>query len=117
MSSQYRVQRTKNAIVLTHGASATTATASVALNGILLESFITTAAAVDSTATTTVNIKDSDGNVVYTKGSLAVDTTTKELLTADTRVPLSGTQTIEVVFSAAQTTADRTTTVVLLIER
>lgn len=115
-----RVGRPEYSIVLAHGASATTASQLVdedRLNGILRQVIITTAAAVDSSATTTVNILDADGNVVYTKGTLAANATSINLLTQDLSVPLSGDITVQVVFSAAQTSADRTTKVVLLVDR
>lgn len=118
MSSKYRVGRPTYSLTLAHGASATTVSTSDSnQNGILREVIITTAAAVDSTATTTVNILDADSNVVYTKSGVAVNTVSINLLTQDLSVPLSGTITVQVVFSAAQTSADRTTKVVLLVDR
>ena len=112
-----RIGRPKYSLALTHGASANTVTATDNHNGMLVEAIITTPAAVDGAATVTVNILDSDNNVVYTKGSLAANTTTKDLLAAGSQVPICGNYTVQVVFSANQTATDTTTTVVLLIDR
>lgn len=120
MGRMLRVGRLKYSLILAHGASATTVSQDISqenLNGILREVIITTAAAVDSSATTTVNILDADSNVIYTKSGIAVNTLSTNLLTQDLSVPLSGDITVQVVFSAAQTTADRTTKAVLLVDR
>lgn len=117
MSTKIRFQRRKVSLALVHGASATTASAAATLNGLLRQVIITTPAAVDGSATATVNILDSDSITIYTKSGVAVNTTSNNLLTGDLSVPLSGTQTVNVVFSAAQTATDTTTTVVLLIDQ
>jgi hypothetical protein len=122
--SQAKYLRSTNNITLTHGAGVTTAgtaaasaTTGTILNGNLQEVIITTPAAVDGAATVTANLIDQDGNTVWSSAALAVNTTTKTILTNDTRVPLSGEYQIALVFSAAQTTADRITKVVLLIDQ
>jgi hypothetical protein len=114
--AKFRIQRPKFSLALAHGASATTKTASATINGILREVIIKTPASVDNTATMTLNIIDSDNFVVYTKSGVAANTNSINLLTNDQRVPLAGTQTIQIVFSAAQDTTDTTTMVVLLVE-
>lgn len=116
--SSLRFGRPKLAVTLTHGASATTVTSATQnANGLIMEVITTTPAAVDSSATMTVSIADIDGNVIYTKASLAANTTTKDLLAAGSQVPLSGPYTVTTLYSAAQTTADRTASVVILIDR
>lgn len=117
MSSKQRIGRPKYSVALTHGAGATTASMTDNQNGMLMEAIIKTPAAVDASATVTVNILDSDSNVIYTKGTLAANTTTKDLLAAGSQVPISGSYTVQVVFSAAQTATDTITTVALLIDR
>lgn len=115
--SKFRIARNKYAIALTHGASATTATAAAAINGLLSEIIIVTPAAVDATATITVNIIDQDNVTVYTKSSIAANTTSVNLLANDAKVPLCGTQTVQIVFSAAQTVTDTTTSVICVVDR
>jgi hypothetical protein len=114
--SSFHISRRNTPVPLTHGASATTNQVAAAYNGILLEVIIKTPTAVDAAATITVNILDSDNNIVYTKSGIAANTTSINLLTNDLRVPLSGTQSIQVVFSAAQTATDTVTNVTLLIQ-
>lgn len=110
----YGIKRNQQVLALTHGASVTTAqNTNVALNGLLDQINIMTPAAVDGSATATINIIDPDGITVYTKGSLAANTATKDLQT--TPIPLSGNYTIQVVFSANQTATDSTTKVTLLV--
>lgn len=115
MSSKQRIGRQKVSIALTHGAGVTQASSSAKLNGLLLQAIITTPAAVDGSATATIDILDSDNNVIYTKAGLTANTTTKD--TPATAVPLSGTETVRVTFSANQTATDSTTQVVLLVDR
>jgi hypothetical protein len=110
----YSIRRNSQAINLTHGASATTASnTNVKLNGLLRQVNAMTPAAVDSSATATINIIDVDGITVYTKAALVVNTKTKDLLT--TPIPLSGLYTVQVVFSASQTATDSITNVTLLV--
>lgn len=119
MSSSLRVGRPSFDVTLAHDTNATTASELVdedKLNGILRQVIVTTPDTVDSSATVTVNILDVDGNTVYTKDTLAADSTTLDLLAADAQVPISGDITVQVVFSADQT-ADRITKVVLLVDR
>src|SRR5438270_2849830 len=111
-----RIKRPKYSLSLTHGAGANTVQATATLNGLLREAIIKTPAAVDGAATLTLNIIDSDSFTVYTKSGIAANTNSINLLTNDLRVPLSGSYTIQIVFSANQTATDTTTAVVLLIE-
>lgn len=112
-----RVKRSSYSIKVTPGASITTAQQTDTLNGILREVIITPPAAVDASATITVSLADLDGNVVYSKGSLAANSGASiNLLTNDLRVPLSGQYTLEVTYSVAQPTTASTTKVVLYIE-
>jgi len=113
---RYGIRRPKYSIALTHGAGANTATATDTQYGILREVIIKTPTTVDGSATVTVNILDSDGFTIYTKSGVAANTTSINLLTNDQRVPISGSYTVQVVFSANQTATDTTTVVVLLIE-
>lgn len=116
MSQHYGIKRVNTALALVHGVAATTQTSSaVVLNGLLHEVLITAPAAVDAAATLTVNLIDQDGYTVYTKGALAAASVTLDLLSGIT-VPLSGSYTLQVVFSAAQTVTDTITNTVLLIE-
>ena len=124
-----RVKRGSYSITVTPGASVTTAVAQeqalgatglsnqVTLNGILREIFITAPASDDGSATITVTLADIDGNVQWTSTALAAGSgTNKTLLTNDQRVPLSGLYTLQVTYSANQTTTASTTKVVLYIE-
>lgn len=114
-NDQYNVKRRQNALALAHGASATTAQAAgVSLNGELWQVNTLAPAAVDASATLTVNVIDADGITVYTKGSLAANSKTGDKLTAP--VALSGLYTIQVVFSAAQTATDTVTNVNLIVK-
>lgn len=115
--SKFRISRKKYSLSLTHGAAATTASTTADLNGVLSEIIIKTPAAVDAGATATVNIIDSDTNTIYTKATLAANATSINLLTNDLKVPICGTVTVQVVFSAAQTATDTVTVVTLLIDR
>lgn len=112
-----RIRRTKLSIVLVKGASATNSSVDTQeLNGVLTGLLVKTGA-VDSSATVQVDLIDQDGYTAYTKGSIAASTRGVYVLTADTKVPLAGKVTVKVTFSAAQTTADRTTEVVFLTDR
>lgn len=124
-----RVKRGSYAIVVTPGAGVTTAVAQeqavgttglanvVTLNGILREVIILPPTAVDASATIGVSLTDSDGYLVYSKASLAANSGASiNLLTNDLRVPLSGKYTLQVTYSAAQTTTASVTKVVLLVE-
>lgn len=118
MSDKFRIRRYKQTLSLTAGAGANTASNTfVQINGILWEAVIITPAAVDGAATVTINIIDADNITVYTRAGLAANTTTKDLLTGDLRIPLCGLYTIQVVFSANQTATSTTTTAILLIDQ
>lgn len=111
----YRIGRNAQSLSLTHGTGVTTAqNTSVALNGKLWQVNAITPATVDGSATATINVIDQDGVTVYTKASIAANTAEGDKLT--TPVALSGNYTVQVVFSAAQTTHDSITKVNLLIE-
>lgn len=117
MSSKNRIGRPRYPLLLTHGASATTKSSSGDANGMLRQVIILAPAAVDASATFDIAVIDSDTNTIYSKTGLAAASKTLDLLTADTQVPLSGTYTVKVTFSAAQTATDTTTTVILLVDR
>jgi hypothetical protein len=115
--SKFRIRRYKKTLVLLFAGNSTVISATtIDLNGTLLALNVKTAAAVDSSATTSVSLTDLDGVVIYTKSGLAANGNTQTLLTNDARVPLSGTYTLTVTFSAAQT-ANRSTDVTLLMDR
>lgn len=119
MARLLRVGRLPYNVILAYATNATTVSQTITqenLNGILREVIITTPGTVDSSATVTVNVLDADSNVVYAKTGVAANTTSINLLTQDLSVPLSGNITLQVVFSASQT-ANRTTKVVLLVDR
>lgn len=116
--SSYRVRKVVSTVALTHGASATTAASSaVAIYGILRHVKVIAPATVDASATLTVNLLDSGGDIVYAKPGVAAAARSINLLTQDLSVPLSGNYTVQVVFSAAQTVTDTSTSVELLVDR
>jgi hypothetical protein len=88
------------------------------LNG-LLAGVIVVVPDLDSTNTATVEVKDVDGNVIYTKTAIAKSTTGKFFIDANNfplQLPLSGKHTVKITTSGAQT-ANRSFTVILLIKR
>ncbi|HEX4775084.1 MAG TPA: hypothetical protein VH234_06225 [Candidatus Saccharimonadales bacterium] len=115
--SKFQIQRYQVAIAVAHGAVASFKVQNVPLNGILLGHKLKSSAAGDGTPTITLNLKDADGDAVYSKASLATNTTTITDLTADQAVALASNFTIEALFSANQTVTDQTVTVTLLIQR
>ena len=84
--------------------------------GVLKKIKIITPATVDGSATVTINIKDSDGDVIWTKTGIAANTRSINLLTRDQEVPFVGIHSIQAVFSAVQDTTDSTTTVILIVD-
>ena len=119
MSNRYRIQRYEESLVLAFATDNNSIESSaISLNG-LLKGIILVVPDLTSTNTATINIKDVDGNVIYTKGSLA-ESTTHQIYLYDSNnalaVPLSGNHTIEIVTSGNQD-ANRTFSVALLIER
>lgn len=117
MSTAQRFARPVVSLFLPHAGGATTIGQAINQNGLLRQVIITAPAAVDASATLTINVLDSDNNVIYTKAAVAANTVSNNLLTQDLSVPLAGSQTVQVVFSAAQTVTDTTTKVALLIGR
>lgn len=117
--SKFTIQRFKKTLVLAFGTNPTTIASTAApING-LLSGVIVTVPNLDSTNTATINIKDEDGNTVYTKGTIAKSTTSQSYVDTNNhplRIPLSGNYTVEIVTSGDQT-ANRTFAVVLLINR
>jgi hypothetical protein len=90
----------------------------VKINGLLRGVKIKTPATVDNTATVGVGIADPDGDNAYSKTGVAVNTTNIEYNDANNQPlqkPLTGTYTINPLFSANQTTP-RNVIVTLLIE-
>lgn len=126
-----RYVRQTNTLNLVHGpgvvkasTGAASVTAGLPINGLLSAIIYTAPAAVDASATVTLSIYDQDGNIVWTKASIAAaaGTTIQNLTwngTAGTTVqpvPLSGYYEIRATYSAAQTATDSTVKVVTLIE-
>lgn len=115
MTGHSSIRRTSQALALVHGAGVTTVTVpGVKLNGLLGQVNILAPAVVDGAATLTINLIDADGITVYTKGSLAAASKTADKLT--TPLMLSGAYSVQVVFSANQTTNDSTTNVTLITQ-
>lgn len=119
MSKFSRIQKSTNAIAVAHAAQATFSKTGVALNGVLWQFKVKPTASADGAATITLNIIDSDGDTVYTKASITCSANVNQLttLSGDTRVPLSGTYTVQIVFSANQTTTDNSVVVTLMTDR
>ena len=114
------MQFVQNSIVLVVASHTTIATTTVALNGILRGVKAKSPAAVDSSATLKVDITDPDGDNVYTKSGIAVNTTNKDFFDTQTNpspmeVPVAGTYTITTTYSVAQAT-NRTSVVTLLVD-
>lgn len=113
-----RFGRLKFTLPLTHGASANTVTQNANyVNGLLRSAIVKAPASVDGSATLTLNILDVDSNIIYTKASIAANTTSINLLTQDLSVPIVGTYQVQIVFSANQTATDTSTGVVLIVDR
>lgn len=113
-----RIQRIPVTISLAYATDDNDAVSSaVTLNGKLL-GLIPVAPNLDSTNTYSVTLKDVDGYTIYTKASLAESVATPLFVDANNyalNVPVSGSHTIAIQTSGAQT-ADRTFTVILLVE-
>jgi hypothetical protein len=116
-SDSFAVRRPVTTIPLTHGTSVTTVTSgSIALNG-ELQMFKVKSGPVDASATLTLNIIDQDGDTVYTKASIASNTTViTDLEDTTGQIPLSGNYTLQIVTSAAQTATNNTFTITLYID-
>jgi hypothetical protein len=115
-----RIQFIKTDVPLVVASHTTIASVTVPLNGILRGVKAKTPAAVDGSATVKVDVNDADGDNVYTKSGIAVNTTNKDYFDIQTApnplaVPVAGTYTIITTYSATQAT-NRTTTVTLLME-
>ena len=115
-----RIQKFATTLVLDFGADDNQIISGsiVGLNG-LLHGILLDIPDLDSTDTVTITIKDADGNVIFTRASLAEST--KHVITEDSnnhplRLPLAGAHTITIDTSGAQT-ADRTFEIKLLIAR
>lgn len=114
-NDSYGIKRLAQVLSLTHGTGVTTVNnTNQKFNGELWQVNTITPAAVDGSATATINIIDADSCTVYTKGSLAANGKTADKLTSP--VLLSGLYTVQVVFSANQTATDSTTNVTLLVK-
>src|SRR5690349_15122732 len=91
-------------VVATH---TTIASVTIPLNGILRGVKTKTPAAVDSSATVKLDILDPDGDIVYSKSAIAVNTTNKDFFDTQTNPnpleqPVAGTYTLKTTYSAAQ---------------
>lgn len=117
--SKFRVQKSVSTIAVPASAQATFSALTVPLNGVLWQHKVKIVSNSDAAATMTLNIIDADGDVVYTKATISgsAGTVVGTVLTGDTRVPLNGLYTVQIVFSANQTTTANTVTVTLLIDR
>lgn len=88
------------------------------LSGRIMSVKIKTPAVVDNTATIAVLIKDVDGDTIYSKSGVAVNTTNVELKDSNNvplQIPVGGLVSINPTFSANQTTP-RNVIVTLLID-
>lgn len=116
--AKYRIQKSQTTIAVAHAAQAVFSTANVALNGILFLNKIKIASNSDGGATMTLALIDAEGDTVYSKSGVSGSAgTVVTQLTGDQRVALSGNYTVQVTFSANQTTTDNTLTVTLNIDR
>lgn len=127
---RFRILRNTSRLTITPGASATvastgaaSATAGLALNGLLQGVIYTAPASVDSSATVTFSVIDQDGNTVWSKtgvvaaaGSAQVNLTPNATAGTNQAVPLSGYYEVRATYSAAQPTTASTTEIVLLID-
>lgn len=114
-----RMQAKPISATLDTGVSTTVANATTTMNGYLRGVKVKTPAAVDSSATVTVTILDGDGDTIFTKSAVAVNTTTQDYLGSGSiplALPVANTYTVRATYSAAQST-NRTTTVTLLVEQ
>jgi hypothetical protein len=117
---KFRIQKLSTSVAVAHGATAIFNSASTyAANGILYAVKSKIASSSDASATYTVSIVDSDGDVVYSKAGISGTAgTVVTQLTGDQRAALADdTFTIRITFSANQTVTDNTVTVTLLIDR
>jgi len=111
-----RLTRKSIAISLAFATNATTADSGAqSLNGYLL-GYAIVVPVLDSTDTVTLNVKDADGNVIYTKATIAQNATTFVSLTGTNAIPLSGSETFEIVTSGNQT-ANRSFTVTPTVDQ
>lgn len=128
---RFRMARTTSTLTVVPGSGVVKSTTGAAssnsglpLNGLLQAIIYTVPASVDASATMTISIYDQDGNIVWTKGSLAAGAGTTILNltpngTAGTTVqsvPLSGYYELRNTYTAAQTSTASVTKVVLLID-
>lgn len=115
----YNIQRYKATLVIDVSEDAAViVSAPREFNGRLV-GVIPTAPNLDDSDTYTVAIKDVDGNTIYSKASLAESVASPQFVDANNhplRLPMSGNHTITITASGDQA-ADRTFTVVLLIDR
>lgn len=112
MSFERRIQRIKKTLVLDFSADDNQIISDAfEVNGIIRR-VVFVVPDLDSTNTATLTLKDVDGYEVYSDATVAESTTANEV----TDKAASGQHTLTVDTSGAQT-ADRTFTVVLLVER
>lgn len=116
--SKFRVAKNSTIVTVVHAAQATFSTANVALNGVLWTHKTKIASNSDAGATYTLNIVDDDSVVVYQKAGISGSSgSVITNLTGDTRIPLAGIYTVQIVFSANQTVTDNVVTVSLMIDK
>ena len=110
--SYSKIRKLSKPITLLYATNATTITATVELNGILMGISIS-APDLDSTDTYTASILDTQGGTVWSKASLVRNTVTSVYTDSNNYYfsqPLHGTNTLSIVTSGNQT-ANRTFTV------
>lgn len=70
--------------------------------------------------TATITLRDAEGNVIYTKGSLAVSSSNTYFVDSNNyplQLPLSGVHTVEAALTGGQAVTQQTIGVKLLIEK
>lgn len=115
----FRIQRYKTSVTVAHGAGIVLAQAAVAanvVNGILRGILVQTPAAVDASATMSLQLIDSDGFTIYDSATTwAVNT--KNVVVLTNPIPLANIATVQIKYSVAQTATDSVSTAALLVER
>jgi hypothetical protein len=69
--------------------------------------------------TATVTVRDAEGNVIYTKGSLAISSSNTYFVDANNYplgLPLSGAHKVEVALTGGQAVTQQTVSIKLLVE-
>lgn len=116
--SKYRGQKKVITIPVVHAAQAIFNSAATPVNGVLYAFKSKLTALADGSATYTVSLVDTDGDIVFTKAGIAgAAGTVFTQLTGDQRALLADNFIVRITFSANQTVTDNTVTVTLLTDR